>query len=71
MTNSSNSYEALLERIWTDEDFKKRFIADPKPVLADAGVKVFDSLVRLKCMKTDQTCGIMFCQERSNWKGTI
>lgn len=48
MTNPINSYEALLERIWADEDFKKDFIADPKPVLADAGVKVRDSLVKVE-----------------------
>lgn len=48
MTNSSNLYEDLLERIWTDEDFKKRFIADPKSVLVNAGVKVSDSLVKIE-----------------------
>ena len=48
MTNPINSYEALLERIWADEDFKKGFIADPKPVLADAGVKVSDSSVKVE-----------------------
>lgn len=45
---SINSYEAFLERIWADEDFKKGFIADPKLVLADAGVKVSDSLVKVE-----------------------
>ena len=44
MTNPINSYEALLERIWADEDFKKRFFADPKPILAEVGVKVPDSV---------------------------
>lgn len=44
MTNSKNSYEALLEWLWTDKDFKNRFIADPKPILASVGVKVPDSI---------------------------
>lgn len=48
MTNPINSYEALIERIWADEDFKKRFFADPKPILAEAGVKVPDSLVKVE-----------------------
>ncbi len=36
-------YEALLERLWDDEDFKKRFIAGPKTILAEVGVRVVDS----------------------------
>lgn len=44
MTNSPNSYEALFDRVWTDEDFKNRFIADPKSVLAEVGAKVPDSV---------------------------
>lgn len=44
MTNPLNSYEALLNRVWTDEDFKKRFIADPKTILAEVGAKVTDSV---------------------------
>lgn len=44
MTNLSNSYEALLERVWSDEDFKNRFIADPKPILAEVGSQVPDSV---------------------------
>lgn len=27
MTNQINSYEALLKRVWADEDFKNGFIA--------------------------------------------
>lgn len=44
MTNPPNSYEALLKQVWTDEDFKNRFIADPKAVLAEVGAKVPNSL---------------------------
>jgi len=44
MTNQINSYEALLERVWADEDFKNSFIADPKPILAKIGAKVPDSV---------------------------
>ncbi len=44
MTNQINSYEALLERVWADEDFKNGFIADPKPILAKIGAKVPDSV---------------------------
>jgi len=40
MMNPINSYEALLERVWTDVDFKDRFIADPKPVLAEVGAMI-------------------------------
>lgn len=48
MTNPNNSYEALIERVWTDEDFKNRFIAHPKAILAEVGVKVPDSLVKVE-----------------------
>lgn len=44
MTNPLNSYEALLKRVWADEDFKKRFIADLKPILVEVGAKVPDSV---------------------------
>lgn len=44
MTNHINSYEALLERVWANEDFKNGFIADPKPILAKIGAKVPDSV---------------------------
>lgn len=44
MTNPLNFYEALLDRVWTDENFKNRFIADPKVILAEIGAKVPDSM---------------------------
>ena len=44
MTNQINSYEALLERVMTDENFKNCFIADPKALLIEVGAKVPDFL---------------------------
>ena len=44
MTNKLDSYQALLEQIWADEDFKNRFIAYPKAVLAEVGAQVPDSV---------------------------
>ncbi|WP_169221982.1 NHLP leader peptide family RiPP precursor [Brasilonema sp. UFV-L1] len=40
MTKEINFYKLLLERIWSDEQFKNCFIADPKPILCEFGVKV-------------------------------
>lgn len=44
MNNQIKSYEGLLERVWTDENFKNRFITNPKPILAEMGVKIPDSV---------------------------
>lgn len=44
MTNPINSYEALLEQVWADTDFKDHFIADPKPILIAIGAKVPSSV---------------------------
>lgn len=44
MTNQIESYEALLERVRVDENFKHRFITDPNAVLAEVGAKVPDSV---------------------------
>ncbi len=48
MTNPINSYEAFIERVWTDEDFKNLFKRDPKLILAEVGVKVPDSSVKVE-----------------------
>lgn len=48
MTNPINSSEALLDQVWADEDFKTRFIADLKAILAEVGVKVPDSSVKVE-----------------------
>lgn len=48
MTNRINSYKALLERLWTDENFKNCFIADPKPILCEFGVKVPNFLEKIE-----------------------
>jgi hypothetical protein len=44
MNNQIKSYEDLLQRVWTDENFKNRFITNPKAILAEIGVKIPDSV---------------------------
>lgn len=48
MTNRINSYKALLERLWTDENFKNCFIADPKPILCEFGVNIPNFLEKIE-----------------------
>lgn len=36
------SVQEILEKIWNDPDFKKRVLANPRPVLADLGMTVPD-----------------------------
>lgn len=48
MTNRINSYKALLERLWVDENFKNCFIVNPKPILCEFGVKVPDFLEKIE-----------------------
>ncbi|KAB8315415.1 NHLP leader peptide family natural product precursor [Tolypothrix campylonemoides VB511288] len=40
MTKEINFYKLLLERLWSDEQFKNCFIANPKPILCEFGVTV-------------------------------
>jgi hypothetical protein len=40
MTKRINFYKLLLERLWSDEQFKNCFIAVPKPILCEFGVTV-------------------------------
>lgn len=42
MENQIKFYEKLLERVRTDENFKQRFVKDPKSILAEMGVKIPD-----------------------------
>lgn len=44
MEQSIKSYEDILEQAWTDENFKNRFITDPKAVLTQIGAKIPDSV---------------------------
>ncbi|MCA1991474.1 MAG: NHLP leader peptide family RiPP precursor [Coleofasciculus sp. S288] len=44
MEQSIKSYEDILEQAWTDENFKNRFITDPKAVLIQIGAKIPDSV---------------------------
>jgi len=44
MNNQIKSYEDLLQQVWIDEDFKNRFITNPKAILAEIGVKIPDSV---------------------------
>ena len=42
MTDKNNAviYGEVIAKCWDDEDFKKKFLADPETVLADAGFKL-------------------------------
>lgn len=38
--NNAVIYGEIVSKCWEDEDFKKKFVADPESVLADAGFKL-------------------------------
>lgn len=38
--NNAVIYGEIIAKCWDDEDFKKKFVADPESVLADAGFKL-------------------------------
>ena len=38
--NNAVIYGEIVSKCWEDEDFKKKFVADPETVLADAGFKL-------------------------------
>lgn len=40
MNTQSNAYSRLVTKAWTDPDFKTRLLADPKAVMAEAGLEV-------------------------------
>jgi len=40
MKSRIKTYEALLERLWADEQLKNNFIANPKSILTEMGVHV-------------------------------
>lgn len=44
MAKAIDSYEALMERVISDRDYKNRFISDPKGLLIEVGAQVPDSL---------------------------
>ncbi|MBD2526767.1 NHLP leader peptide family RiPP precursor [Nostoc sp. FACHB-133] len=44
MTNPIKSYEALLELLWSDEQLKNNFIANPKATFAEMGVHISNSI---------------------------
>ena len=44
MNNQSNTYSKIMTKAWSDPDFKARLLADPKAVLAEAGVQVPDGI---------------------------
>ncbi len=44
MANQVKNYEALLERLWTDEKLKNDFIANPKITFAEMGVHISDDI---------------------------
>lgn len=44
MTNPIKSYEALIERLWADREFKNNFIANPKFALAEMGLHISDTI---------------------------
>ncbi|MBD2511517.1 NHLP leader peptide family natural product precursor [Nostoc muscorum FACHB-395] len=44
MANQIKSYEALLERLWADEQLKNNFIANPKAILTEMGVHISNSI---------------------------
>ncbi len=48
MTKRINFYKLLLERLWSDEQFKNCFIADPKPILCEFGVKLPEFLKKIE-----------------------
>ncbi|GAA6614334.1 NHLP leader peptide family RiPP precursor [Scytonema sp. NUACC26] len=48
MTKEINLYKLLLERLWSDEQFRNCFIADPKPILCEFGVTVPDFLKKIE-----------------------
>lgn len=39
-----NSVARLIAQAWMDEEFKARFMREPLPVLADAGIEIPDGL---------------------------
>ena len=43
-TSSSDPITRTLERAWTDADFKKRILADPKEAVAEMGVRLPESM---------------------------
>ena len=51
MTNRNNSYKTLIERLWTDENFKNCFIANPKLILCEFGVKVPNFLEKIEVLE--------------------
>ncbi|MBD2679339.1 MULTISPECIES: NHLP leader peptide family RiPP precursor [Nostoc] len=44
MNNQIKSYDAILQCLWADEKLKNQFIANPKPVFAEMGVHVSDTI---------------------------
>lgn len=44
MTDTINSYQEVINRVWADETFKNRFITEPKAILAEIGASVPDSV---------------------------
>lgn len=48
MTKKIIFYKLLLERLWSDEQFKNCFIADPKPILCEFGVTVPEFLKKIE-----------------------
>jgi hypothetical protein len=48
MTKRINFYKLLLERLWSDEQFKNCFITDPKPILCEFGVTVPELLKKIE-----------------------
>jgi hypothetical protein len=44
MSDRIKSYEELSQRLQHDEEFKQRFLSDPKSMLTEIGVKIPDSV---------------------------
>jgi hypothetical protein len=45
MKNAGEQYQQIIANCWADEDFKKRFLADPIAVLAAEGVTLPEGMV--------------------------
>ncbi|MEH2234546.1 MAG: NHLP leader peptide family RiPP precursor [Nostoc sp.] len=44
MANQIKSYEALIERLWADEQLKNNFIANPKLTLSEMDIDISDAI---------------------------
>jgi Nitrile hydratase, alpha chain len=59
MSDNNQKIQELIARIWKEQDFKQKFLADPKRILAEAGL-TFPAEVTVKVhINTPNTVNIV------------